>query len=60
MASSSSSSPVTLDTPITFKVNIRGTTRRFKLPLRDVGINVLEGKVCWYRTHPPPPGHAHR
>lgn len=33
------------ETPVTIKVNIDGTPRRFKLPLRDVGINVLESKV---------------
>jgi hypothetical protein len=37
---------VTPDTLITFKVSLDGSPRRFKLPLRDVGINVLEGKVC--------------
>ncbi|KAK4104610.1 hypothetical protein N658DRAFT_504215 [Parathielavia hyrcaniae] len=33
------------ETPITFKVVIDGQTRRFKLPLRDVGINVLEARL---------------
>ena len=42
-----SSSPVTPDTLVTIKVNLDGAPRRFKLPLRDVGINVLESKVRW-------------
>ncbi|KAK0727082.1 hypothetical protein B0T26DRAFT_737892 [Lasiosphaeria miniovina] len=39
---SSSTSP---DTLVTLKVNIDGNSRRFKLPLRDLGINVLENKL---------------
>ncbi|KAK0651541.1 hypothetical protein B0T16DRAFT_322684 [Cercophora newfieldiana] len=42
MASASTTTP---DTPVTIKINHDGTTRRFKLPLRDLGINVLEGKL---------------
>jgi next-to-BRCA1 protein 1 len=42
MASSSTTTP---DTPVTIKINLDGTSRRFKLPLRDLGINVLEGKL---------------
>ncbi|KAK0636325.1 hypothetical protein B0T17DRAFT_483001 [Bombardia bombarda] len=43
MASSSSTSP---DTLVTIKVNLDGQShRRFKLPLRDLGINVLEIKL---------------
>ena len=42
MASAAQTTP---DTPVTVKVNIDGVARRFKLPLRDVGINVLESKV---------------
>jgi next-to-BRCA1 protein 1 len=42
MASAAQTNP---DTPITFKVTIDGTARRLKLPLRDVGINVLESRV---------------
>ncbi|KAK4121410.1 hypothetical protein N657DRAFT_128434 [Parathielavia appendiculata] len=42
MASAAQVSP---ETPITFKVIIDGQTRRFKLPLRDVGINVLESRL---------------
>lgn len=41
----SSAAQTTPDTPVTVKVNIDGVARRFKLPLRDVGINVLESKV---------------
>jgi hypothetical protein len=42
-----SQAPVTTtpDTMITVKVNIDGTVRRFKLPLRDVGVNTFESKV---------------
>jgi next-to-BRCA1 protein 1 len=43
MASAVQTTP---DTPVTIKVNIDGVARRFKLPLRDVGVNVLETKVC--------------
>ncbi len=41
----SSAAQTTPDTPVTVKVNVDGVARRFKLPLRDVGINVLESKV---------------
>lgn len=34
------------DTLVTLKVNIDGTNRRFKLPLRDLGANTLPDKVC--------------
>lgn len=37
--------PVTLDTPIVIKVLFRGQTRRLKLPLKDLGANVLPEKV---------------
>jgi hypothetical protein len=40
-----SAAPVSPDTPITIKVSVDGASRRFKLPLRDVGVNVLEPKV---------------
>lgn len=40
-----SSSQVASNTLVTFKVNLDGTPRRFKLPLSDVGINVLENRV---------------
>ncbi|KAI1808162.1 hypothetical protein F4811DRAFT_559428 [Daldinia bambusicola] len=42
MASSSVATP---DTLITLKVNFDGATRRFKLPLRDLGPNTLEDKL---------------
>lgn len=42
MASTSPSSP---DTPVTLKVNFDGVTRRFKLPLRELGANILETKL---------------
>ncbi|KAL2130603.1 hypothetical protein VTI74DRAFT_6187 [Chaetomium olivicolor] len=42
MASGAQVSP---DTLITVKANVDGVARRFKLPLRDVGINVLESKL---------------
>nr|URN46144.1 Nbr1 [Thermochaetoides thermophila] len=44
---------VTPDTLITFKVSLDGSPRRFKLPLRDVGINVLEGKLRAALNIPP-------
>jgi len=37
--------PVTLDTPITIKVAIQGASRKFKIPLKDLGANVLLDKV---------------
>ncbi|KAK7739151.1 hypothetical protein SLS53_005787 [Cytospora paraplurivora] len=40
-----SSAPATPDTLVTLKVNFQGSTRRFKLPLRDVGASSLEDKI---------------
>jgi next-to-BRCA1 protein 1 len=37
--------PVTLDTPIVIKVLFRGQTKKFKLPLKDLGAHVLPEKV---------------
>ena len=37
--------PVTLDTLIVVKIQFQGNTRKFKLPLRDLGATVLPGKV---------------
>jgi next-to-BRCA1 protein 1 len=37
--------PVTLDTPIVVKVLFRGQTKKFKLPLKDLGAHVLPEKV---------------
>lgn len=56
--------PATPDTLVTLKVNFQGTTRRFKLPLRDLGASSLEDKVRhdtisahhYYRYH----HHHHR
>ncbi|KAI5926950.1 hypothetical protein F4810DRAFT_699245 [Camillea tinctor] len=42
MASSSATTP---DTLITLKVSLDGVTRRFKLPLRELGVNSLEYKL---------------
>ncbi|KAH9906624.1 hypothetical protein F4778DRAFT_588234 [Xylariomycetidae sp. FL2044] len=42
MASSSATTPETL---ITLKVNFDGATRRFKLPLRELGVHSLENKL---------------
>ncbi|KAK1760577.1 next to BRCA1 gene 1 protein [Echria macrotheca] len=39
------SSLTTPDTLVTIKINQDGTSRRLKLPLRDLGINVLEFKL---------------
>lgn len=48
MASSSAATP---DTPITLKVNFDGVTRRFKLPLRELGAASLEDKVSRNKAH---------
>jgi len=40
-----SASLVSLDTPITIKVTLDGISRRFKLPLRDMGMSVLDSKL---------------
>lgn len=37
--------PVTLETPIVVKVLFRGQTKKFKLPLKDLGAQVLPDKV---------------
>ncbi|KAI1270075.1 hypothetical protein F5Y18DRAFT_2859 [Xylariaceae sp. FL1019] len=42
---SSSVNPTTADTLISLKVNLDGVTRRFKLPLRDLGAQVFEDKL---------------
>lgn len=41
------STPASSDTLVTLKVNFQGSTRRFKLPLRDLGATTLEDKVCY-------------
>ncbi|KAI1362140.1 hypothetical protein F5Y08DRAFT_284350 [Xylaria arbuscula] len=46
MASSNvATAATTADTPINLKINIDGTTRRLKLPLRDLGAHVFEDKL---------------
>ncbi|EXJ59699.1 hypothetical protein A1O7_03845 [Cladophialophora yegresii CBS 114405] len=45
--------PVGPDTPITVKVIIDGTNRRFKLPLRDLGATVLPQKLRTLLAIPP-------
>ncbi|KAJ9611456.1 hypothetical protein H2200_004640 [Cladophialophora chaetospira] len=45
--------PVGPDTPITVKVIIDGTNRRFKLPLRDLGANVFPQKLRSLLAIPP-------
>lgn len=57
--------PVTLDTLIVVKIQLQGTTRRFKVPLRDLGANVFPDKVrcdaaVAVRTGDPQPGRATR
>ncbi|KAF1842888.1 uncharacterized protein K460DRAFT_356691 [Cucurbitaria berberidis CBS 394.84] len=37
--------PVTLDTPIVVKILFRGLTKKFKLPLKDLGPHVLPEKL---------------
>jgi hypothetical protein len=37
--------PVTLDTPIVVKILFRGQTKKYKLPLKDLGAHVLPEKV---------------
>ena len=41
----SSATPVNPELPVTIKLSLDGTSRRFKLPLRDLGVNVLEPKL---------------
>jgi next-to-BRCA1 protein 1 len=40
-----SSSATNQDTLVTLKINIEGSNRRFKLPLRDLGASTLPDKV---------------
>ncbi|KAF3058473.1 Next to BRCA1 gene 1 protein [Daldinia childiae] len=49
MASSSTATP---DTLITLKVNFDGTTRRFKLPLRELVLSTLEDKPVTIEDEP--------
>ena len=34
-----------LDSPITIKIAVDGTNRKFRLPLRDLTVNSFESKV---------------
>ena len=47
-----SSSGVTTDSLITLKVVLDGSPRRFKLPLRDLGVHSLEKKVQFSFNQP--------
>ena len=38
------------DTLITIKVSVNDSLKKLKLPLRDLGANVLPDKVCEART----------
>ncbi|KAJ2979790.1 hypothetical protein NUW58_g7111 [Xylaria curta] len=48
----SSSATATADTLINIKVNLDGSTRRFKLPLRDLGANTFEDKLRAFLSIP--------
>jgi len=50
MASNSATNP---DTLVTLKINIEGTNRRFKLPLRDLGASTLPDKLRFLLAIPP-------
>jgi len=50
MASTSTTNP---DTLVTLKVNIDGSNRRFKLPLRDLGASTLPEKLRFLLAIPP-------
>lgn len=45
--------PVTLDTLIVVKIQLQGTTRRFKVPLRDLGASVFPDKLRHLLQVPP-------
>lgn len=47
-----SSIAVTPTTPITVKVIYNDNTRRFKVPLKELGARVLPQKVCSSPTRP--------
>jgi hypothetical protein len=47
-----STSTTNQDTLVTLKINIEGSNRRFKLPLRDLGASTLPDKVrCGSTRH---------
>ncbi|KAF4633051.1 hypothetical protein G7Y89_g5075 [Cudoniella acicularis] len=50
MASTTATNP---DTLVTLKVNIEGSNRRFKLPLRDLGASTLPDKLRFLLAIPP-------
>ncbi|KAB8294837.1 hypothetical protein EYC80_006798 [Monilinia laxa] len=45
--------PPTPDTLVTLKINIEGSNRRFKLPLRDLGASTLPDKLRYLLAIPP-------
>ncbi|KAF1979291.1 hypothetical protein BU23DRAFT_497325 [Bimuria novae-zelandiae CBS 107.79] len=45
--------PVTLDTLIVVKIQLQGSTRRFKVPLRDLGASVFPDKLRHLLQVPP-------
>ncbi|PVH85269.1 hypothetical protein DL98DRAFT_55242 [Cadophora sp. DSE1049] len=48
-----STTPTTADTLVTLKINIEGTNRRFKLPLRDLVPSTLPDKLRFLLAIPP-------
>ncbi|KAK2625010.1 hypothetical protein QTJ16_005379 [Diplocarpon rosae] len=47
-----STTPTTTDTLVTLKINIEGSNRRFKLPLRDLTPGTLPEKLCFLLSIP--------
>jgi len=41
------------DTPITIKISVNDSLKKLKLPLKDLGANVLIDKVCLLDTLQP-------
>lgn len=60
MAAPSNHNAVSQDTLITIKVSVNDSLKKLKLPLRDLGANVLPDKVCELLVHacPPPPARS--
>ncbi|RFU30963.1 hypothetical protein B7463_g5368, partial [Scytalidium lignicola] len=50
---STSVSPTNPDTLVNLKINIEGTNRRFKLPLRDLGASTLPDRLRQFLSIPP-------
>ena len=46
-----SSSVVTPDSLITIKISVNDSLKKLKLPLKDLGANVLIDKVCELRVY---------